>query len=80
VKTRKVVIEILHRFFGKPGLSLIQETYDSLDDRAVLESLRRRLDEGAPGLVADKRVAAEIALLVSAPESFIPCLARAAAL
>jgi Zn-dependent protease with chaperone function len=80
VKTRKVVIEILHRFFGKPGLSLIQETYDSLDDRAVLESLRRRLDEGAPGLVADKRVAAEIALLASAPESFIPCLARAAAL
>ena len=49
VKTRKVVIEILHRFFGKPGLSLIQETYDSLDDRAVLESLRRRLTRAPRG-------------------------------
>jgi hypothetical protein len=78
VKTRKIVLEILHRFFGNPGLRLIQEAYDGPEDRAVLDTLRRRLNDRAPALVADGRIAAEIALLVSAPEGFIPCLARAA--
>lgn len=77
VTTRKIVLEVVHRFFAEPGLRLIQEAYDTRDDRAILARLQRRLGERAPALVADGRVAAEIALLVSAPESFIPCVARA---
>jgi hypothetical protein len=77
VKTRKIVLEILHRFFGNPGLRLAQETYDSSEDGAVLASLRRRLEAGAPALVSNKRLAAETELLVSSPVSSVPCLARA---
>ena len=78
VKERKVLLWVVHRFFGEPGLRLMQDAYDSPADRAVLDALRRRLDDRAPALVGDGRLAAEIGLLVSAPEGFIPCMARAA--
>ena len=77
VHDRKVLLEVLHRFFGEPGLRLMQGAYDSPADRAILDALRRRLEDRAPALVGDRRVAGEIALLVAAPESFIPCIARA---
>ena len=78
MNTRKTLLEVLHRFFGEPGLRLMLEAYNSPEDRAVLDALRRRLDERAPALVGDGRLAAEIGLLVSDPEGFIPCAARAA--
>jgi Zn-dependent protease with chaperone function len=78
VKTRKSMLQVVHRFFDEPGLRLMREAYDSPRDIAILDTLRRRLRESAPALAADKRVAAEIELLVSAPEAFIPCIARAA--
>ena len=78
VEQRKVLLWVVHRFFGERGLALMREAYDSPADRAILDTLRRRLDDRALTLVADGRLAAEIELLVSAPEGFIPCLARAA--
>ncbi|MBD0271215.1 MAG: M48 family metalloprotease, partial [Acetobacteraceae bacterium] len=77
VKGRKRLLETLHRFFGEPGLRLMQEAYESPEDRAILATLRRRFGDRAPALVSDGRFAAEIALLLSAPESFVPCAARA---
>ena len=78
VRDRKALLQVVHRFFGEPGLRLMREAYDSPEDRAVLDALRRRLDDRAPALVGDGRLAAEIELLVSAPGSFIPCVARPA--
>lgn len=77
VTMRKTVTEVMHRFYGEPGLRLVLDTYDSRDDRAVLDTLRRRLRDRAPALIADGRIAAEMEFLVSAPDSFIPCVARA---
>jgi hypothetical protein len=75
VKTRKVMLEILHRFFDEPGLRLMREAYASEADRAVVATLQRRLAD-APPLTGDRRLAAEIEFLVAAPDEFIPCVAR----
>ncbi|GAA0586324.1 hypothetical protein GCM10009416_25910 [Craurococcus roseus] len=77
VRERKLFLEIMHRFFGEPGLALMRDAYGSPEDLAILDTLRRRRDDRAPALTGDARLAAEIELLLSAPESFIPCVARA---
>lgn len=76
IRERKLFLEIMHRFFGEPGLALMREAYGSPEDLAILDTLRRR-DDRAPALTGDARLAAEIELLLSAPESFAPCVARA---
>ena len=78
VGTRKTMLMVVHRFFGEAGLRLMQDAYDSPADRAVLAKLRERLQEGAPALRAQGKLAREMALLSSAPADFVPCLARAA--
>ncbi len=77
VKTRKTTLTVAHRFFGAEGLNVMQQAYDDGLDREILATLARRLGEGAPALLGDPESAAELALLVSAPEAFVPCLARA---
>ena len=78
VGTRKTMLMVVHRFFGEAGLRLMQDAYDSPADRAVLGRLRERLQESAPALRAQGKLAREMALLSSAPADFVPCLARAA--
>lgn len=78
-ETRKTLLQVMHRFFGESGLRLMQEAYRGAEDRAILTTLRIRLKNPAPLLAADPRRQAELRLLVSAPEDFIPCLARARA-
>jgi Zn-dependent protease with chaperone function len=77
VKTRKSMLQVLHRFFGREGLDLMRRAYQGSDDAAVVDKLRQRLKARAPTLRADGRVAAEMDFLVSSPEEFLPCLARA---
>ncbi|RAI41235.1 M48 family metalloprotease [Rhodoplanes roseus] len=77
VKQRELLTEIVHRFYGTEGLRLFQQAYDSPQDHAVVDTLRRRLDAGAPALLADRRLAADMRFLVSAPDAFVPCIARA---
>jgi hypothetical protein len=77
VRTRKSMLQVLHRFFGRDGLETMRKAYAGPDDAAVLDRLRRRLEEAAPGLRADGRLAEEIDLLVSSPLEFVPCLACA---
>ena len=67
----------MHRFFGEPGLQFMLQAYRGPEDRAILAALRVRLKNRAPLLLADTRRQAELRLLVSAPDDFIPCLARA---
>jgi Zn-dependent protease with chaperone function len=77
VNTRKATHEVMHRFFGIAGLDLIRQVYASPEDSVVIEKLKQRVQGGAPLLTSDSRVAAESRLLMSEPEEFIPCLARA---
>jgi Zn-dependent protease with chaperone function len=76
-RSRKMLLEILHRFYGQPGLLLLQEAYDTPQDRAVLATLAQRLRDAAQPLAADSRTVAEMQLLVSDSMAFVPCVARA---
>jgi Zn-dependent protease with chaperone function len=76
-RSRKVLLEVVHRFYGEPGLGLVQEAYDTPQDRAVLATLADRLRDAAQPLAADARALAEMQLLVSEPTAFVPCVARA---
>jgi len=77
VRTRKSMLQVLHRFFGRDGLELMRRAYEGSDDATVLERLRKRLKEGAPALRSAGPLAEEMDLLVSSPRDFVPCLARA---
>src|SRR4051812_9172584 len=76
-RSRKVLLEVVHRFYGEPGLGLVQAAYDTPQDRAVLATLADRLRDAAQPLAADARALAEMQLLVSEPTAFVPCVARA---
>ena len=77
VRVRKLLLKLLHRYGGEAGLRTMQEAYDTDKDRAVLALVARRLDEGAPALLADRKIENDIKLLLSAPAKFSPCLAQA---
>lgn len=77
VRSRKVLLEVVHRFYGEPGLRLLQDAYDTPADKAVVATLAGRLRNAAEPLAGDARLAAEIQLLVSDASAFVPCVARA---
>lgn len=77
VRTRKIMLEIAHRFFGEPGLDLMRRTYDGPDDRAILADLRAGREGGTlPFAPTADRLRGEIDLLVASPNDFIPCTAQ----
>jgi Zn-dependent protease with chaperone function len=75
-KVHKLMGETIHRFFGDPGLQLAMAQYDAPEDQAAIALLReRRADPGfVKSLSALER--AELDLLATAPQDFIPCIAR----
>jgi hypothetical protein len=77
VETRKSMLFVMHRFFGNAGLEVIGRAYDSAEDRQILDRLRQRLASDAPLLRENQRRARDMEFLVSSPNEFIPCLARA---
>ena len=76
VESRKLMLMTVHRFFGKHGLRLMQEAYDSLANHVVLNTIQRRLGERALALVGNQQAVAEIQFLLATPQDFIPCAAR----
>jgi Zn-dependent protease with chaperone function len=77
-KVRKLMGEVIHRFFDEPGLQEAKERYGYYRHHAAIALLRQRLtDPGfAPALSPLER--AEIELLAAAPLDFISCTARRA--
>lgn len=75
-KTRKSLGEVIHRFFGEPGLMVAATAYAASEHQAAIAVLRQRLADPtfAPALTPLER--AEIELLASAPSDFISCTAR----
>ncbi len=76
VRARKLLTKLVHRYFEEAGMSFLVSAYDTEADRAILDTLRRRVAEGAPALTADQRIAGEIALLLAAPGAFVPCISK----
>jgi Zn-dependent protease with chaperone function len=77
-KSRKLSGELIHRFFGDPGLEAAAARYAGPEHETAIALLRERLtDPGfAPALSPLER--AELELLVAAPLDFVSCTVRRA--
>ena len=75
---RKSMGEVIHRFFGDPGLEIAATHFDSPDHQFAVAALRERLADPdfAPKVSGVAR--AELELLAEAPQDFISCTARRA--
>ena len=78
VKDRKTKMEVIHRFFGEPGLAAASEAFAGPSHQDAIKVLSSRLTDRrfTSGLGAVD--AAEMHLLAESPEDFISCVARRA--
>jgi hypothetical protein len=77
-EARKAMGQVIHRFFGDPGMQIAMARYAGPEHQTAIALLRERLaDPGfAPALGPVER--AEIELLAAAPLDFVSCVARRA--
>ena len=75
---RKLMGEVIHRFFGDPGLQIAAGRYAAPEGQTAIALLRERLTVPgfAPALSPLER--AELKLLAEAPQDFVSCVARRA--
>jgi hypothetical protein len=75
-KARKSMGEVIHRFFGDPGLQVASARFAGPEHQAAITLLRGRLAAAgfASALSAVER--AELDVLAAAPQDFISCTAR----
>ena len=75
-KMRKSVVQVIHWFFGDPGLEVAAARDADPEQQNAIALLRERLTDPAfaPGLSPLER--AELELLAEAPQDFISCTAR----
>jgi Zn-dependent protease with chaperone function len=75
-KSRKLFGEVIHRFFGDPGLQVAAARYAGPEHQAAIALLRERL--AAPGFASalSPLERAEIELLAANPLDFVSCTAR----
>jgi hypothetical protein len=76
VDQRSLLTQVIHRFFGEPGLRVAAEAFASPAHRQAVARLGERLPaaefRGGLGPVA----LAEMQLLAASPADFLPCAAR----
>jgi hypothetical protein len=77
-KSRKAMGQVIHRFFGDPGLQVAAARYAGPEHQAAIALLRERLTD--PGFASSLRPLerAELDLLAAAPLDFVSCVARRA--
>jgi Zn-dependent protease with chaperone function len=77
-QSRKALGQVIHRFFGDPGLQAAAARYAAPEHQAAVARLRERLatPDFAPALNAVEY--AELELLAATPLDFISCVARKA--
>jgi Zn-dependent protease with chaperone function len=75
-KSRKGMGEVIHRFFGDPGLQVAFARYAGPEHQSAIALLRERLTD--PGFVSglSPLERAELELLAAAPQDFVSCIAR----
>jgi Zn-dependent protease with chaperone function len=78
VDTRKLMIEVTHRFFGEPGLAQAIAEYGRPEHAAVVSLLKERMADPAFTKSLKALDLAEYELLTENPSEFISCVAREA--
>jgi hypothetical protein len=75
-KSRKTFGQVIHRFFGDPGLQVAAAHYAGPEHQTAIARLRERLTDPGFASTLDPRERAELDLLAAAPLDFISCTAR----
>jgi Zn-dependent protease with chaperone function len=75
-KTRKSHGEVIHRFFGSPGLTVARARYETAGHQIAITVLRERLTDPGFGSGLSPLERAEIDLLAADPLEFLSCRAR----
>ena len=75
-KMRKLMGEVIHRFFGDPGLEVAAPRFVAPEHQAAIALLRERL--AVPGFASalSPLEKAEMEVLAAAPQDFVSCVAR----
>ena len=73
---RKSMLQVIHRFYGEPGLALANAAYTGPDHQIALDVLSERMQDPAFMQLFSKAEQAELELLTGSPESFVPCVAK----
>ena len=68
--------EVIHRFFGDPGLEVAAGRYADPEHQAAVALLRQRLTDPGFASALSPVERAELELLATAPLDFISCTAR----
>ena len=68
--------EVIHRFFGDPGLQVAAARYASPEHQTAIALLRERLTDPGFASALSPLERAELELLAAAPQDFISCTAR----
>lgn len=76
IGSRKILLEVMHRFYAEDGLEHITRLYAGPTDAVIVEKLRQRVAAGAI-FWKTEREKKEIRLLLEAPDDFVTCEARA---
>jgi Zn-dependent protease with chaperone function len=76
VRTRKSHGEVIHRFFGSPGLTVARAHYEAPMHANAIAILRDRLTDPGFGPSLKPLERAEVELLAADPLDFVSCTAR----
>jgi Zn-dependent protease with chaperone function len=76
--SRKTLGEIIHRFFGDPGLKVAAARYAGSEHQSAIALLRKRLTDPGFASALSPLKRAELELLAAAPLDFVSCIARRA--
>ncbi len=77
-KSRKTFGQVIHRFFGDPGLQVAAARYAGPEHQAAIARLRERLTVPGFASALSPLERAELELLAAAPLDFVSCVARQA--
>ena len=77
-KSRKTMGQVIHRFFGDPGLQVAAARYAGPEHETAIALLRQRLTDPGFASALGPMERAELELLAAAPLDFVSCVARRA--
>jgi Zn-dependent protease with chaperone function len=75
-KTRKTMGEVIHRFFGDPGLQVAAVRFAGPEHQSAIALLRQRVTDPGFASTLQPLERVELDLLAEAPQDFVSCIAR----
>jgi hypothetical protein len=77
-KSRKAMGQVIHRFFGDPGMQVAVARYAGPEHETAIALLRQRISDPGFASALGPVERAELELLAATPLDFVSCVARRA--